>query len=99
VSASWDGRVAYSEADALPGAYYVTARDETGRTAYLVGPFVQPKPGQGAHAQALGLLRKARRHVQQHYARSMGWTFGTARVSRFNRLPDGVLNRALGVRP
>lgn len=97
MSASWRGAVRLADADALPGAYYVTARDETGRTAYLLGPFVQSRPGQGAHARALGLVRKARRYTQRHYSREMGLVYGTTRVARLSRLPKGKLNEALGV--
>lgn len=91
-SAAFRGRVRLEEADALPGAYYVTARDEAGRTAYLLGPYVQHRPGQTAHARALGRVRAVRRHVADNYPRSIGWTFGTARVARLSGLPAGKLN-------
>lgn len=94
MSASWNGKVALSEADARPGAYYVTARDESGRTAYLLGPFIQLKPGQTAHAQALGLARRARRYVSANFSsvRTMGYTYGTARIAKFTQIPSGKLN-------
>jgi len=95
-SASWRGAVALAEADALPGAYYVTCRREDGRTAFLLGPFVQRTPGQNAHAQALGLVHKARRYVQEKGADHFhSLTYGTARVARFTNLPTGKLNDAL----
>lgn len=95
-SASWRGRVALAEADARPGAYYVTTKDERGRTAYLLGPFVQHRPGQTAHARALGYVRRARLHIFDNYPRSHEWTFGTARIARIGApLPTGKLNAAL----
>lgn len=96
-SASWRGAVALAEADARPGAYYVTARDERGRTAYLVGPFMQRKPGQTAHAQALGLVRRAKRELQRMHYREAPWlVYGTARIARLSApLPTGKLNQLI----
>lgn len=98
VSASWRGKIALAEADALPGHYFVTARDELGRTAFLLGPFTQTRPGKTAHVKALGLLRVAKKHVLDNYARSIGWTFGTARIPITPEPPPvGKLNEALGM--
>lgn len=96
--ASWHGLTALAEADAKPGRYYVTARDETGRTAFLVGPFMQPTWGREGHARALGALRAARRYVADNYPRSMGWTFGTSRISLYDPAPAGKLNGLLHAR-
>lgn len=94
-SASWKGRVSLAEADGKPGRYYVTARDERGRTAFLLGPFVQPTLGQAGHARALGAVRDARRYVLDHYPRSMGWAFGTSRLPLYGKAPVGKLNDVL----
>lgn len=92
-TASWRGKVSEAEADALPGAYYVTAIREDGRHAYLLGPFIQRTPGKTAHSQALGLARKARRLVADlHLDDFHSLRYGTARLARLNRLPVGKLN-------
>lgn len=66
MSASWEGRVAEIEADAKPGHYFVTARNERGQTAYLLGPYTQQTFGKQAHCRALGAARKARRYCQEN---------------------------------
>lgn len=73
--------------DGKPGLYYVTARDR-GKTAFLLGPFVQSQPGTRAHRQALGAVGTCRRHV-----RAVGFTdaafatFGTARLELDHPIP------------
>lgn len=89
--ASWVGRVAEVEADARPGRYYVTARD-AGRTAFLLGPFVQRTWGKQAHARALGAVRRARRYVQEMDSRADFWSFGTVWVPLYGDAPAGKLN-------
>lgn len=94
--ASWDGKVAEVEADARPGRYYVTLQ-EGGRTAFLLGPFVQPTWGKQAHARALGEVRRARRYVLEHYpGRESFGGFGTCWLPLLGEAPAGKLNAALG---
>lgn len=64
------------EADARPGYYYVTARDERGRTAYLAGPFAND------HAAALDAVWAAKRLVEERYPerQTFGVGYGTCRV-------------------
>lgn len=94
---AWCGKIRLAECDALPGRYYVTARNERGQTAFLVGPFTQTTLGQQGHARALGALRRAKEHVLDNYPRSMGWTFGTARLSLYgSSAPVGKLNEIVG---
>lgn len=96
MSASWDGRVALAEADAKPGHYYVTARKTTGQTAFLLGPFTQRKPGQTAHAQALGYVRAARRLVHELNSREAPWlVYGTSRLELCGSPIVGKLNAHL----
>lgn len=81
MSASWRGKVAYAEADGKPGHYFVTARDERGRTAFLLGPFTQPTLGQAGHARALGAVRRARHYCNAHGLNPYNeLAFGTARI-------------------
>ena len=95
-SASWRGRVALSEADGRPGRYYVTARNERGQTAFLLGPFTQPTLGQSGHARALGLVRKARRIVHDlNLDRSNSFSYGTAWMPLYGAAPVGKLNEHL----
>lgn len=92
-SASWRGSVALGEADGKPGRYYVTARNERGQTAYLLGPFVQPTLGQQGHARALGAVRKARRYCDEHHLNPFNeLAFGTGRLSLYGEAPTGKLN-------
>ncbi len=95
MSASWNGAVAEVEADSLPGRYYVTARDERGRMAYLLGPFVQATYGKQAHCRALAAVRDARRYVVDNVRDGVWFTFGTARLSLFGDAPAGKLNEVL----
>ena len=96
MSASWNGRVALSEADGKPGHYYVTARNERGQTAFLLGPFTQPTLGQQGHARALGAVRRARRYCDEHGLNPFNeLAFGTSRLPLLGLaapLPAGKLN-------
>lgn len=92
-SASWRGRVALAEADGKPGHYYVSIIDRHGRTCLALGPFTQLKPGQTAHAQALGLTRKVRHHVR-NYTEAAWWRYGTCRLDLCSKPPRGKLNDA-----
>ena len=97
--AAWDGKIRLAEADAKPGHYYVTCRDERGRTAYLLGPFTQTTYGQQAHARALGALQRTKRYVSRKYSNSAWWTYGTARVPLLGApVPTGKLNEIVGRR-
>ena len=81
MSASWNGRVALAEADGKPGHYYVTAKNDRGQTAFLLGPFTQPTLGQSGHARALGAVRKARRYCDEHGLNPYNeLRFGTSRL-------------------
>ena len=80
--------------DGKPGLYYVTARDR-GRTAVLLGPFEQRRPGTLAHRQALGAVTACR-----HAVRRIGFcdtafaTFGTCRLPLdYPSPPAGRLGR------
>jgi hypothetical protein len=95
LDAAWQGRVRLADADARPGRYYVTCRDDHGRTAFLLGPFNQPTYGQQGHARALGRLRAAKHHVIENYPRSAFWTFGTAWMPLIGSAPIGKLNAVL----
>lgn len=95
-SASWEGKVRLADADGKPGRYYVTARNERGQTAYLLGPFNQPTYGQSGHARALGAVRKVKRHTVDNYTNGIWWTFGTSRVSLHGAAPVGKLNEVIG---
>jgi hypothetical protein len=68
--------------DGRPGLYYVTARSENGRVAFLVGPFRQPiRPGDtAAHERALAAVLPARREVDRRNYRDTTWgvSFGTS---------------------
>lgn len=91
--AFWRGSVALSEADGKPGRYYVTARNERGQTAFLLGPFVQPTLGQAGHARALGSVRKVRHYCNENHLNPFNaLTFGTARLDLFGNAPVGKLN-------
>lgn len=94
MSASWNGKVALAEADGKPGHYYVTAKDERGRTAFLLGPFTQPVIGQSGHARALAAVRKARRYCNDHNLNPFNeLAFGTCRVPLLGAtVPVGKLN-------
>ena len=92
-SASWRGKVRLADCDGKQGRYYVTARNERGQTAYLLGPFVQPTLGQSGHARALGAVRKARNYCDAHGLNPYNeLVFGTARLSLFGEAPVGKLN-------
>ena len=92
-SASWRGRVALGEADARPGRYYVTARDERGRHAFLLGPYVQPTYGKEAHARALAEVRVARRIVEDLNLNPFAaLTFGTCWTPLYGSAVEGKLN-------
>lgn len=95
MTASWHGKVAFSEADAKPGHYYVTIRDQRGRVSYALGPFTQPKLGQNAHAQALGRVASVRRYVNREYQMGCWWEYGTARIDLCGSPPLGKLNNVL----
>lgn len=98
-SAAWRGAVRLAEADATPGAYYVTARNQRGQTAFLVGPFLQRRPGKNAHARALAAVRAARRAVHELYPSEAPWLmFGTSRVPFSHGLetPAGKINAHVG---
>lgn len=96
MSASWNGGVRLRDADGKPGHYYVTVRREDGRYAFALGPFTQPRPGQTAHAQALGLVQRVRRYVTQNDWREGPWLlFGTTRIDLCGSPPQGKLNAAL----
>jgi hypothetical protein len=68
--------------DGKPGHYYVTARDERGRTALLLGPFTQTRPGTMAHRQALGAVKACRiaTHRIFHDIDATFASFGTTRA-------------------
>ena len=93
-SASWRGKVALAEADGKSGHYYVTAKDERGRTAFLLGPFTQPTLGQSGHARALSAVRKARRYCNDNGLNPYNaLAFGTARIPLIGvALPVAKLN-------
>ena len=95
MSAALLGRVAFAEADAKPGHYYVSVRDERGRTALALGPFTQPSPGGPyAHARALGLLRTVRHIVEERDWRNAPWyQYGTCRLPLQTDPPQGKLNQ------
>lgn len=93
--ASWNGRTRLVEADARPGRYYVTARDG-GRTAFLLGPFVQPSWGKEAHARALGEVRRARRFCSENFARADFFAYGTAWTPLTGPAVVGRLNGLIG---
>lgn len=95
LDAAWLGRVALCEADARPGRYYVTRRNDAGKTAFLLGPFNQPSYGKEGHARALGRLRAAKRYIGETYPNSAFWTFGTAWIPLYGRAPVGKLNDVL----
>ena len=96
MNASWQGKVALIEADGKPGRYYVTAKNERGQTAFLLGPFLQPTCGQAGHARALGSVKKARRYCDVNNLNPFGaLTFGTARLSLYGTAPKGKLNELL----
>lgn len=79
--------------DGKPGFYYVTARDR-GRTAVLLGPFEQHRPGTLAHRQALGAVTACRRAVQRTYSDAAFATFGTCRLPLdYPNPPAGRLGR------
>lgn len=91
MSASWNGRVAEIEADAQTGHYYVTARNDRGQTAFLLGPFTQRTLGKQAHCRALGAVRKARRYCDSHGLNDFAeLRFGTCRLP----LVGGALPKA-----
>lgn len=82
-----------------PGHYYVTCRDDRGRTAFLLGPFTQTTYGQQAHARALGALQRTKRYVSRKYSNSAWWTYGTVRVPLMGGpVPEGKLNEIVGRR-
>ena len=88
-SASWRGAVALGEADARPGRYYVTAKDGR-RTAFLLGPFVQPTWGKQAHARALGEVRRAKRYLNAIGHSEAPWlAYGTAWMPLYGDAPVG----------
>lgn len=95
VDAAWLGKVREVEADARPGRYYVTCRNERGQTSYLLGPFTQHGYGKQGHAQALGNLRAAKRYVSDRYTNSAWWTFGTCWMPLYGKAPVGKLNNVL----
>jgi len=97
MSASWNGRVRLDEADALPGHYYVSIRDERGRTALAFGPFTQTRPGKDGHAQALGAVRTVRRYLMDSDWRNAPWyAYGTCRLPLQANPPAGRLNDQIG---
>ena len=97
MSASWNGKVALAEADAKPGDYYVSVRNERGQTALVLGPFRQTRPGRDAHAKALGSVRDVKRYIGEHDWRNAPWiTYGTCRVDICGTPVRGKLNEALG---
>lgn len=74
---------ATQQPDTKPGPYYVTAIDN-GRVHLMAGPF-------GEHAEALGLVDKAREIAYEHDGRAWFMAWGTSRVEGCEKL--GSLNR------
>lgn len=71
-----------------PGAYYVTALDDTKaqRVAFLIGPV-------SAHARALGAVDFASNWCRDNIPDAAWWAFGTARYpASAEPLPRGKLN-------
>ena len=81
--------------DGKPGFYYVTVRDG-GKTAFLLGPFVQGRPGTLAHRQALGMVQACWRAVGRIGFRGAAFVeYGTARLPiAAASVPAGKLGRA-----
>jgi len=92
-SAFWNGKVREIEADAQTGHYYVTAKNDRGQTAFLLGPFTQKTLGKQAHCRALGAVRKARRYCDDHGLNNFNeLRFGTARIPLMGvKLPKAKL--------
>lgn len=81
-----------ADLDGSPGSYYVTARDERGRVAWLLGPWTQQRPGTTAHAMAHGSIRRAARLLDTLGHPDAPWlAYGTARVPLGARQPRAVL--------
>lgn len=59
--------------DARPGLYYVTAQDDRGRAAFLLGPFVR-------HLDALVRVQRAKAAALGRAPEAFWWKFGTSRV-------------------
>lgn len=61
--------------DPRPGSYYATARSETGKTAFLAGPYP-------THAEALDVVRPAKRLVEERcsWRQTAGVGYGTCRI-------------------
>lgn len=81
--------------DGKPGYYYVTARDR-GRTAVLLGPFLQRRPGTLAHRQALGAVAACRGETLRRFQDddTAFAVFGTCRVPLdYPNPPVGKLGR------
>lgn len=79
--------------DGKPGHYYVTARDR-GRTALLLGPFTQHKPGTLAHRQALGAILACKREVRRRGYTDTGFeSYGTCRMPLGGTPRTGKLGR------
>lgn len=96
MSASWNGAVRLTDADAKPGHYYVTVQSR-GKTSYALGPFTQPKPGKDAHAQALGRVRDVRRYIMKNdrSPHAAFYAYGTSRIDLCGTPPQGALNERL----
>ncbi len=75
--------------DTAPGFYYVTMRDDAGRTALLAGPF------RDDHARALAMVGAA--SMKAADVRPQYWfnAFGTVRSE--TDLGEGKLNKELGL--
>jgi hypothetical protein len=74
-------------------AYYVTVRDETGRTMFALGPFTR-------YRRAKGLSTYVRRSVvdaglDPYHAHG----YGVSRTPMRDGIPTGALGAVLGVRP
>ena len=83
--------------DGKPGHYYVTARDERGRYAFLLGPYTEtgrPDHAPRAHQQALGLVTYARVMADQCYSwhSTAGASYGTCRLPLSDSPPRGKLH-------
>lgn len=64
---------ARGEIDRRPGNYYVTARRDDGRAAFLLGPF-------DSHREAWARVQEGRKRAEGVDMRAIWYSYGTARV-------------------
>lgn len=71
--------------DSAPGWYYVTARNDSGRAAFLLGPYEQ-------HIDALLMVSRASVHLRDKLPDAAWYAYGTARVAMEGVPPKARLN-------